>query len=104
MSQITVTKKQEDDRLTLFLDGRADSSNSERLKDDIMNGLDEVKYIVIDCENLSFISSSGLRVLLILFKRIKERGGDLVVTKPTRKVTEILKITGFNEIFSIKAI
>ena len=102
MSQMTVTKKRENEKLTVMLDGRADSSTAEQLLEEILNDLEEITIIEINCEKLSFISSSGLRVLLMLLKRIRERGGELVITGPTRKVTEILNITGFVEIFSVK--
>ena len=102
MSQITVAKKRENEKLTFLLDGRADSSTAEQLREEMLNDLDGVTNIEVDCEKLSYISSSGLRIILILFKRITAAGDTLVITKPTRKVMEVLKITGLIEIFPIK--
>ena len=69
-----------------------------QLMEELLNDLDGVTNIEIDCEKLEYISSSGLRVILMLFKRLREKGGTLAITKPTIKVTEVLKITGFIDI------
>jgi anti-sigma B factor antagonist len=55
--------------------------------------------VVIDCEELGYISSAGLRVLLSLNKKIS---GNLTLLNPQELHMEVLEITGFVNILKIK--
>jgi len=101
-SQIEVLEEREGDVLILIPVGRIDSSNApvfERMvKDHIDDG--ETK-IVIDFTKLSFISSSGMRVLLIGAKNIKSNQGKLVLCSMRDSIREIFSISGFDTIIPV---
>jgi anti-anti-sigma factor len=59
------------------------------------------KYIVVDCSGLTYISSSGLRILLVVLKKIANSGGTLRLAGLRDNIREILVIAGFTSIFSI---
>ena len=81
--------------------GRIDSSNSDELEDKLQQflaGLDDANQVSIDAEELEYISSSGLRVLLRLSKKVKS----VIMKNVNDEVYEILNVTGFTEIVSVE--
>ena len=85
--------------LTLFFEGKIYSTNAPKLRDEAFLLLEEYKpeKVVIDCETLQYISSSGLRVLLEIGKAYK-----LSITNVASEVYEILDLSGFTSMFETK--
>ena len=59
------------------------------------------RKVVVDCSGLTYISSSGLRILLVALKKITAAGGELSLAGLRANIREILVIAGFTSIFSI---
>ena len=57
--------------------------------------------IDIDCTDMSYTSSQGLRIFLMLQKSVKARGGKMVMRNMNPQVKEIFDITGFSNIITI---
>lgn len=57
--------------------------------------------LLIDLSQLEYISSAGLRVLLVVAKRIQQKGGKVVLCSLLPNVTEVFEISGFSSIFKI---
>ena len=79
-------------------DMNANTSNQvlEKLKDLIMGGN---KRIVINLENLNYISSAGLRVLLSANRLIKKKEGVIHICGLNNTAKEVFEISGFDMIF-----
>lgn len=58
-----------------------------------------ITKIVVNFEKLEFITSSGLRVLLLTAKQLKAGGGEMRICSLNETVHEIFKISGFSSIF-----
>ena len=59
------------------------------------------KKITLDFTNLDYISSSGLRVLILLNKKAKEQGGHVTIVGMKDNILQIFQIVGFDKIFTI---
>lgn len=82
--------------------GRLDTTTSPQLNNELDQlSNDGVNQILIDCENLDYISSSGLRVLLVYLKKLKGAGGKLSLSNIKDSIKEIFVVSGFTSIFSI---
>ncbi|MGE0448884.1 MAG: STAS domain-containing protein [Vicinamibacterales bacterium] len=57
--------------------------------------------LVLDLEQVGYVSSAGLRVLLALFKKLKAGGGGLVLASVHPRVQDILEIAGFTSILPV---
>lgn len=57
--------------------------------------------IVVDCKNLEYISSSGLRFFMQLKKNCAQSGGEVVVRNLNEDVEDIFRLSGFHHIFTI---
>lgn len=57
--------------------------------------------IVLDCSNLDYLSSAGLRAVLMLAKRVKAKGGQLRIAGMQGAAKEVFEISGFHTIFAM---
>lgn len=86
----------------VVLKGRIDTSNADQFQQDIaplMEG--EHPDIEIDCSEMTYTSSQGLRIFLLLQKSINARGGKMVLRNMNPQVKEVFDITGFSNIITI---
>ncbi len=60
-----------------------------------------IKKIILDMSELTYISSSGLRLILILGQKIKNKSGCLVISSLTDLVLNVFKTTKFDKLFNI---
>jgi anti-sigma B factor antagonist len=60
-----------------------------------------IKTVVIDLEKVRYISSSGLGLLITLLTKMKNAGGELLLTAPSEHVKKLLLITKLNGIFKV---
>ena len=99
---MNVTINQQDGNTFVVLDGRIDSTNADQFQHDIaplMNG--DNPDIDIDCTDMTYTSSQGLRVFLLLEKSVLARDGKMVMRNMDPRVKEVFDITGFSNIISI---
>lgn len=57
--------------------------------------------VVVDLSDVTFISSSGLRVLLLLARELRKGGSDIRLCAPRPQVAEVFRLTGFDRIFEL---
>jgi anti-sigma B factor antagonist len=85
----------------LEVQGEVDLYTSPQLREAILRLTEEGENrIVIDLNNVSFIDSSGLGVLVAGLKRARERGGELALVFGEGSVQKVLSITGLDKVFS----
>ena len=98
---IQITKN--NDTITGALIGRLDTAASAQFARDMMPLLDNAdKHIVLDCKDLEFVSSSGLRLFISLRKETIAKGGDVTITNVTPDVKKVFTITGFYSLFNFE--
>jgi len=92
-----------DNQISAFLSGDMDTVASEEIKqsvDELL--LHSSKKIVIDCSELSYIASNGLRQLIMIYKKTKADGGHLTLKKVSPEVMEVFKVTNFDKVFDFQ--
>jgi len=90
-----------DKALTVKLEGRLDTTTSPELESDLKNSLDGITDLVFDFDNLEYISSAGLRVLLAT-QKIMNKQGTMKVMNVCETIMEIFEVTGFSDILTIE--
>jgi anti-anti-sigma factor len=63
----------------------------------------EVQRVVLECSELSFTSSAGLRVFLTTVKRMKSRGGTCAFASLTPSVRDVFEMAGFLDTMEVHA-
>jgi anti-anti-sigma factor len=99
---MNIIKEKINDFSVLNIDGRIDTSNSAAFEAEI----DQLftsgeKNIIFNCSRLNYISSSGLRVFLVVQKKTISLHGKLYLCDMQPAIREIFVISGFSTIFRI---
>ena len=87
--------------LILALEGRLDANTSPELGSALKNSISGIDSLVLDFSKVDYVSSAGLRALLIAHKLMSAQG-NMKVTNINEGVMEILKMTGFADILTIE--
>ena len=91
------------EKIVGILDGRLDTAASSQFTTDMQPLMDNAdKHIILDCEKLEFISSSGLRLFLSLRKQTIAKGGDVTIKSAIADVKQVFAITGFTALFKFE--
>ena len=92
------------DIVILKLVGKLDSNTSAQLEETVVGLIDAgEKKLLVDGSQLDYISSAGLRVLLMAAKKLKAGGGKIVLAALKDYIIEVFEIAGFNMIFQMFA-
>lgn len=94
--------------LTIAVHGRVDSSVAQTFQNEVNAIIDDyisekhlgINDLIIDARNMDFISSSGLRVFLLLRRKFK----DMRVTCCSAEVFNVFKMTGFNHMITVEKV
>ena len=86
----------------LSVQGRLDASNAATLEQRLLALIDAGEQrMVVDGAQLDYISSAGLRVLLVAAKRLRSGSGEIALAALRDPVKEVLDIAGFSSIFKL---
>lgn len=99
--ELKVDLRQEGDKLFVDLQGDLDINSNKEFKDKV-NSVKGVKNITVNCENLSYIDSTGLGAFISIYKHIKEKGEKLVITGLKPHIKKIFLITDLDKVFEIE--
>jgi anti-anti-sigma factor len=99
---MTISKTEENGKLTLALDGMLNTDTAPQLQEILLSALDEMKEIALNFSKLVYMSSAGLRVLLMEQKKTKEKGASMTVVHVSQEIMEVFDMTGFSDILNIR--
>ena len=93
--------KQENNRLTIYLEGRIDTNNAAQTERELLDAAATAPgaTVVLDAGELEYISSAGLRALMKLRKTV---GTAITVENVSPEVYEIFEVTGFTELLDVR--
>ena len=97
---LNIEKKKEDS--SIILTGRLDTTTAPELEKYLEKELPNLSEVVFDFENLEYISSAGLRVLLMAQKLMNQKNGFMKLIHVNEMVQEVFEITGFTDILTIE--
>ena len=85
------------------LSGRLDTPSAISAQQEIQPILENAdKEITLDCTNLEYISSSGLRLLLTIRKEAADKGGKVILQNISENIKKVFIMTGFYNLFEIR--
>jgi len=86
----------------ISLDGRLDAYSTNDLEAKLNSMVDAAQVrLIVSLENLDYISSSGLRVLLAALKKVRKQQGDIKLSCLQPYIKEVFDIAGFTQLFNI---
>lgn len=98
---MTVNKNREGNALCVSVEGRLDTVTAPQLEASLKEEFEGLADLTIDLGELEYISSAGLRVLLLAQKTMSKQG-NMVVRNVNETVKEIFDVTGFSDILTVE--
>ena len=98
---MTIEKTTENEKVTLTVSGRLDTTTAPELEAALDEVLENTKELIFNLENLEYISSAGLRVILKAQKSMNTKGS-MKLTSVNDSIMEVFDITGFLDILTIE--
>ncbi len=99
-----ITQEKINDIAVVMLKGRLNVTTTAELEK-VFNSLfsENSSKVLVDCRELEYISSAGLRVLLAAAKQFKKISGEIALSGLCQSVKQVFEISGFTSIFPIYA-
>lgn len=85
----------------LALDGSIDGSTAPEIQEDLKKLLPEEGAVLLDLSRVSYMSSAGLRVLLLVYRDTKDSGSRVALASLPPDVRDVMSATGFLDFFSV---
>ncbi|MEI6100751.1 MAG: STAS domain-containing protein [Eubacteriales bacterium] len=87
--------------LSIALKGRLDTTTAPNLEAELNESMAGVGVLVLDCSELEYVSSAGLRVILAT-QKVMNKQGKMVIKNVNETIMEVFEITGFVDILTIE--
>jgi len=81
--------------------GRLTSATLAQMQEDILQAAKTSTCILLDMSQVNFLSSAGLRMLLLIYRHIGENHGKIALSGLTEHVHDVMSITGFLDLFTV---
>ena len=98
---MTIERTQRDGATILTLSGRLDTITAPQLQEVLIPALEGGAKVVLDFAGLAYVSSAGLRVLLLGQKAATARGAAMALTGVSAEIMEVFDMTGFTDMLTI---
>jgi len=98
---MTITQFENGDTLTLAVEGIIDSTTAPDFEKEMLAAGGKTKNLVVNFAKVDFISSAGLRVLLLLHKKVAAAAGKMTLVNVNDDVREVFELTGFINVLDI---
>ena len=99
---IEIKEDEKVNKIILRVKGRLDATSVPILENKFVEGIEEGNMdFVVDCRELEYLSSAGMRLLLAYTKKLKNREGSLHLYGLGKEILEIIKMGGFEQILHI---
>lgn len=94
--------ERENETLIVKAEGRIDGTNAHEFEDALKAAIsDDDRAVIIDFDSLSYISSAGLRIILVTAKALWKRDVKLMLCSLSGPIREIFEISGFDQIIPL---
>lgn len=98
---MTITEIKGEDSIQLTVEGNVDTNTAPQLQNYILQSFQKSKNVILEMSKCPYMSSAGLRALLIGQKTATSKGGSLKICNVTPVVADVFKMSGFATILTV---
>ena len=99
---MTIAETRRENTVQLDVEGRVDTNTSPELQKRILQAFQKGNTVILKPEQVDYISSSGLRALLIGQKTASSKGGSMKLIHVKDSVKKVFAMTGFSQMLTIE--
>lgn len=96
-----VNIKSKDGIVLVELEGSLDGKTAPEVQEQVVPGTAGYNKVILDLTKTEYISSAGLRILLLLYRQIKAKGGNIVLVGTKEEIKDVMSSTGLINFFLI---
>lgn len=100
---MNITDTKTDKAIIVKIEGRIDAvttSDAENYFNKLV--VDTNDHIIVDCKDLDYINSSGLRILIMSLKKQKAKNKEMLLANLQKNIKDVFKFSGFTNLFDIE--
>lgn len=97
-----IIKNYKEKELTVKVKESIDTVNAPDFQNEIMDEMGKFDSLIIDFKDLEYISSSGLRVLIMVEKKLQPQNIPCVIKNLNDTIKEIFEISGFDKLLTVE--
>lgn len=90
-----------DGAVVFELNGKLDVNTAPKVQEQVMSSVVQECRLVLDMQKCDYVSSAGLRVMLVIVKQLTKVGGYGVIANLLEEVKDVMQMTGFDNLFKI---
>lgn len=98
---MNIVEEKNGEALKITFIGKIDKITSMQVQNSILQGVQKTQYLILDFGQVEYISSAGLRALLLGQKSAAAKGGRMELINVGNEVLAVLKLSGFDKILTI---
>ena len=99
---MVITTERQDRVLSVHVSGRIDAGNASEFEETVRTAIEDGdRTVIMDFENLLFINSSGLRVVLMTAKSMRRRDAAFALCSLSGALLDVFRMSGFDKIIAI---
>jgi anti-sigma B factor antagonist len=98
---MSITTSQKGDVSIIALTGSVDSKNAPLIRDELLASLRDAKNVIIDMTGVDYLSSAGLRLLLLAYRDVTAHNGKIVLVGVSEEIQGVMSNTGFIKFFHL---
>ena len=83
------------------LEGSIDGKTAPQIREELSAAVQQVQKLIIDMSRVDYLSSAGLRLLLLLYREFTARDGKLVLLRVSPEIRTVMSHTGFLSFFTL---
>lgn len=99
--KLKVAKTHCGDKITFVLTGRLETATAPDFQAELVAAFETAGFVELNLTALTYVSSAGLRVLLLGEKTAKAKGASMSLSNVSRDIMDIFDMTGFSDILNI---
>ena len=92
--------KKEKDIIIIYPKGSIDSKTTGTIQNRIMENISDSTKVAMVFSDVDFVSSAGLRLLLMMYRQVKSKNGSVVLVDVSDEIQEVMEMTGFIKFFN----
>ena len=99
---MTISENKNGETLDLIVAGRLDTTTAPQLESKLKECTKDLKALVLDLKDVEYISSAGLRVVLLAHKLMAGFGAKMTIRNPSEFCKQVFEATGMDGVLSIQ--
>lgn len=99
---MNVTENKTADTIELVISGRLDTTTAPQLESKVKESSKGMKLLALNLQDVDYISSAGLRVVLVAHKLMAGAGAKMVVKSPSEFCKQVFSATGMDAVLTIQ--